>query len=1240
MPGGRIDIEVAPDFGLFPSKLTSGLRGQTGLASTLGRGLGLALAGGTVIAAVGLKNVIELGNEYQGNLNELQAVTRATGTEMARVGELAKELGSDLSLPGTSAADAAAAMKELAKGGLDVNEAMTAAKGTLQLAAAAQVEAAQAAEIQSDALNQFGLAADQAGRVADVLANTANAASGEITDVANALKYVGPVAKTIGVDIENVATAIGLVATQGIRGEQAGTSLRGMLASLAAPSAPAAGALRELGIEAFTAEGKFVGLRSVTEQLAEAKGRMTEAAFIEATAVAFGNEGMTIASALASTGAKAFDDMAVSVGRSGGAADVAAAKMQGLGGAMEGFRSQAETTGIEIYEAIDGPLEGMVRSATSRLDELDDVMVRGIETAVAAATVYGPRLATALESRGAAIKRAAENVLKPLAEGAMNPLNEAVNTGIGLWDNLTGVLDNAQQAATPLAEAVGNLAHESAEGGGAANALGAGIGLAGDALEDVTALLKPVGQLLGLVVEGFTSLPGPVQTAVAALVAFRIARSALGDTQAFSGIRQFSDEMRVQRSLAAANGEEVTRLGSVMAAYRTSTVGAVEATRAFTDQTAAVRAGAAAAGQPIGVMSAAMGTLTERSSTLSTLRTSFENAAAGATRFGSAAGIAAASGTGLRLAASGLVSALGGPAGLAIAGAAVGLSLLAGRQQDAAAKAKAHASAVDGLAAALEESNGQLSEQVRLAVAQRFLGDEFKDASSAAKDFGISMDDVTDAALKQGTAYDQLKAKLEAIVRAGTTRGEGFGVSIGNEDAEKAQKLLDALNELRDTTDDTAEKQRRLKEAVASGTASMLDGTEAGRGLNSAMATLGNTTATADDRARALKDALDALSGGTVDLEAAQVRMYGTLDRLKESFGEALKRTEGWGNSLNNVAAPLVNADGSINVLTKNGRNLSEMLGDLRDRTADTARATYDMAIAQGDSVPVAAGKAQQAAQGMRDKFTELTKETGLSAAELAVLADRAGLLPEDIAIALSTPGDDKVRGELLLIRGLVDKVPPNKDIHLKTISAEAEAKLIDLGFKVTHMPDGTVKITANTDPARQGLDSWLREPATKVVTISYRDPGAPTGPRLGGPNLVNHDGNLVLARGFANGGFAQPFKAGVAQMFPPRLLRFTGDRMVDDEAYIPVNQSRRSQALLQETASRMGYDLIRRFAVGGFASSGGAAAGPSVPFPTEFRLTGGVFELVGDGLVRLVDGRITTALDSAGSAITRRRRI
>lgn len=1229
MPGGKIDILVAPDFDGFDGKLRSGLSGAGRLASTLGKGLGLAIAAGTGIAAVGLKSVLDIGIEYTSQLNTLQSVTQATGVEMAQVGTLAKQLGADMTLPATSAADAAAAMTELAKGGLSVDEAMTAAKGTLQLAAAAQVEAAQAAEIQSDALNQFGLSADKAGHVADVLANTANAASGEITDMAAALKFVGPVARGLSIDIDNTATAIGLLAVAGIRGEQAGTSLRGIIASLASPSKPAAQALETLGVAAFDAAGKFVGLRTLTDQLAQAKGRLTEADFAAAASTAFGNEGFTAANALAQAGAKAFDDMAVSVGRAGGASDVAAAKTKGLGGAWEGLKSQLETTGIQIFEVIDGPLEDAVRSAATHIEGWSDTVINGIESAVAAGELFGPMLADAIGKRAAVVQAAVSDLISPLAKGAAGPLNELFNTGIRASEDFTTALGNVVDAAKPVATGIGAVATASAQGGGAVSALGAGVGLATDALRLASTILVPVGKLVGGLVEGFASLPGPVQSAVIGLVAFKVAQRALGDTTALSGLRQFGGEMRLQQGLAAANGQEIGKISAAMAAYRTSTVPAVAAARSFTDQTAAIRAGAAAAGQPIGTMSAALGTLVERSSTLSAMRTAFDNASSGAERFGTAAGVAAAAGTGLRSAAGGLVTAMGGPFGVAIAGASIGLSLLASSQQEAAQKAQEHESRVGTLADSLRESNGVVTESIRLNQAKSLqsqkVADTEKAVADAAREAGISLEDLTDATLGNSSALDALRSKLEAIVKASTSfvnAGKSGTITSMSEQGQVAKALLDQINGLANEFGDAERRRKELDAAIKNGTASMLEGTSSGRGLAAAIKTFGDNASDADSKARALKSAIDALSGGNISLEAAQSRVQETLSRVSQLFGENVDKSKGWG-------ASLINAQGGLNLTTENGRRLRDMLQDLTTNTAEVAARTYDMARAQGDSVPVAAEKAKAAMQQARDAFIAAAASMGISSEQAAILADKAGLIPGNVAMVVSTPGSDQAKIELALVKSLVDKVPGDKPITVRTLSAEAEKKLQELGFTVTHMPDGTVQIKANTATAQGQLDSYIANNSNRSITIPVRYTSSGI-PAVGPGQLQANFARGGIAKAYASGGFERkltPMRGGLAAIVPPNTWRIVGDRLRDDEAYIPINQSHRSVALLSETAQRMGYALARRYAQGGIAATGSVTA--VQPMSLNGMAITGRLRVDMDGYATLVDARISQALDA-----------
>jgi hypothetical protein len=1072
------------------------------------------------------------------------------------------------------------------------------------------------------------------------------------------------VAKTVGAPIESVATAIGLIATQGIRGEQAGTSLRGMIASLAAPSGPAAKALETLGIKAFDATGKFVGLRSITEQLTAAKGRLTEAEFTAAAATAFGNEGMTVASALASTGAKAFDDMATSVTRAGGAADVAAAKTKGLGGAWEGLKSQLETTGIGIFEAIDGPLESAVRGAAKHIEGWSDEVVGGIETAVAAGELFGPALAKSLSARADVIGDAVGDIVDPIADGALDILNSLANAGLTAFDDLTGVLDNVVAAAKPVADSVRAVAEASTDGDGAVSAFAAGIGLAGDALGAASSILKPVGALIGGLVEGFSELPGPVQSAVVALIAYRVAQRALGDTTALTGVRQFAGEMRVQQSLAASGGQEIGKLSAAMAAYRTSTVPAVTAARNFTDQVSAIRANAAAVGEPIGRMSAAMGTLVERSPALSAMRQSFNDAASGAERFGTATGVAAAAGTGLKAAAGGLVAAMGGPLGLAIAGASIGLTLLASRQQEAAQKSSEHQSRVDTLAEALRESNGVITENIRLNQAKSLqsqkVADTEKTVADSARDAGISLDELTAATLGNGSALDQLRTKLEAIITANTSyRTASVGAKSGaveevkvlSQQGKAAQDLLGEINKLAGGFQDAERRRKELDTAIKNGTASMLDGTASGRGLAAAIKTLGDNASDADSKARRLKDAIDQLSGGQISLERAQFAVKESLVRIGDLFAangttaeRAAAQAKGYGDAL-------LNTDGSLSSATENGRRLREQLDGLVSSSADVANRAYEMSRAAGDDVPTALGKARQAVLDSQAGFIAMAKDAGLSAEQMKVIAERAGLLPDDVSMIIKAVDADKTMLELIQIKGLSDRVDRNLPIQVKTLSEEAERKLEEMGFKVERTPN-KVTITANAASAYDTLNGFINAPATKTVTVRFAVTPLNTALNLTG-NFASHDGNIVqafaqggihpsgvgLTQAFAHGGFhrpLRPMKAGLATIVPPNTWRVVGDRLRDDEAYIPINRSTRSISLLSETAQRMGFALARRYAQGGIASNNTAAAAADsslVGLAISGRLVND-----GDGFVRLVDGRIEEAMHRAGDAFARRR--
>ena len=378
---GNAIAKLFVSIGADTSGVNKGLQQtENALSGSAGRMGGMAkLAGAAVVAglaaaavAVGkfMLDSVQVAAEFESTLNSLKAVSGATGAEMAQLSKAAMDLGADLTLPATSANDAAQAMLELSKAGLSVTDTLNAAKGTLQLAAAAQVSEAQAAEIAANALNAFHLAGSDAVRVADLLAASANASSGEITDMADALKMSSAVYAAAGVSIETLVAMIGQMANAGIQGSDAGTSLKQMLLSLQAPSDKAAGLMEELGIKIYDASGNMFSMENIIGQFASKLGVLSQEQRNAALATIFGSDAVRAANIILLSGVDAHTKMVDAVSKQGAAAELAAAKTKGLAGAWEGLMSQLETVMLIVGTPFLGVLEEGVRGLAEALQAL------------------------------------------------------------------------------------------------------------------------------------------------------------------------------------------------------------------------------------------------------------------------------------------------------------------------------------------------------------------------------------------------------------------------------------------------------------------------------------------------------------------------------------------------------------------------------------------------------------------------------------------------------------------------------------------------------------------------------------------------------------------------------------------------------------------------------------------------------------------------------------------------------
>src|SRR5690625_4114830 len=197
-------------------------------------------------------------------MNEVAALSGATGDELDQLRAKAREMGAATMF---SASEAADAMGFLAMAGFDTNEVLEAIPGTLQLAASAQMDLGRAADIVSNILTGYGKTTEELAHVNDVLVASFTSANTNLEQLGEAMKYAGPVASSAGVQFEEAAAALSLMGNAGIQGSMAGTSLRGALSRILSPTDAAAGAMERAGLSFTDAQERILPLVDILEQL-------------------------------------------------------------------------------------------------------------------------------------------------------------------------------------------------------------------------------------------------------------------------------------------------------------------------------------------------------------------------------------------------------------------------------------------------------------------------------------------------------------------------------------------------------------------------------------------------------------------------------------------------------------------------------------------------------------------------------------------------------------------------------------------------------------------------------------------------------------------------------------------------------------------------------------------------------------------------------------------------------------
>ena len=542
-------------------RVRNAMKGVEGGVASLGKRMGdlalgmapVALAAGVMLGAFGACVGVAAGFEDQ--MAKVGAVSRASSEEMAALEATARELGATTQF---TAVQVGEAEQYLAMAGFSAKENIAALPGVLNLAAATATDLGRAADISSDILGAFGMKAEEMTRVADVLALTCATANTNMELLGDTMKYVAPVARRAGLSLEETAAMVGLLGNVGIKGSQAGTTLKAMLNKMAAPTKEVQELFQKLGVTVKDSAGNLRSPVKVLGEMAAGLKNMGTAEQIAAMKMIVGEEAIAgFSELIEKEGVGAIAEYAKQLEAGGGSAAEMAARMNDtLAGSLRSVGSAWESVQITIGKLFIPAVRKAVDGVTGFLRLLDKavqnpfgaallkivsavslavVALTGLSAAIWFFTSVGPLLAKALAPAKAAILGLGAPVLTAIA--VLGLLYAAYRTNFGgmadylheCWQKITLTVKGVLSVFRTLKDGSGEIRGELATQIKAAGLVGL-VTTVSRIVYRIQAVFKGFSKALSTVFARIDVIFVPVRLAVAELM-----QSLSGLFGAFSG---------------------------------------------------------------------------------------------------------------------------------------------------------------------------------------------------------------------------------------------------------------------------------------------------------------------------------------------------------------------------------------------------------------------------------------------------------------------------------------------------------------------------------------------------------------------------------------------------------------------------------------------------------------------------------------------------------------------------------
>ncbi|MCH2079070.1 phage tail tape measure protein [Prochlorococcus sp. ALOHA_ZT_50] len=338
---------------------------QMNTAGLVSKVAGLAAAYLSVQAAIGfVSNSLQLAGEFSTQIATAGAVSNSTAAELENLTDIAREMGASTEFTATQAAEA---LTFLGRAGVEAAEQVAVLPKVLDLATASGMDLAGSTDILLSTMAQFKKPLTEATAVMDVMVKTVNTSKNDMTQFAEAMKFMGPTAKALGISLEEASAIIGILGNNGLNGSIATRALGTSLTRILKPTKAMREEMAKYNLE-FTKDGEIKNFAGIIDELSKKLANATSVQKQAALATIFGGEAIQELNILMSAGAGTIVNYTEALENSSGAAQRTADRIRSsLGNQMKELTSATEEVKLAFIDALGDTMPALIDTATEAM---------------------------------------------------------------------------------------------------------------------------------------------------------------------------------------------------------------------------------------------------------------------------------------------------------------------------------------------------------------------------------------------------------------------------------------------------------------------------------------------------------------------------------------------------------------------------------------------------------------------------------------------------------------------------------------------------------------------------------------------------------------------------------------------------------------------------------------------------------------------------------------------------------